>query len=128
MAQKLEMWHVSYFIFPAFILLQLYVAPYTKVEESFNMQATHDILTYGVPTNNYYLRLKAHYDHMTFAGAVPRSFVGSLVLAALARPFVWYWALNGEQQQFLGELSEILRMRRISVPVLMLYALVLMVS
>ncbi|KAK5055944.1 hypothetical protein LTR84_012494 [Exophiala bonariae] len=106
MAQKLEMWHLSYFIFPAFILLHLYVAPYTKVEESFNMQATHDILTYGVPTNNYYLRLKAHYDHMTFAGAVPRSFVGSLVLAALARPFVWCWALNGEQQQFLGELLE----------------------
>lgn len=103
MSQKLEMWHLSYLIFPAFVLLHLYVAPYTKVEESFNMQATHDILAYGVPTDNFYLRLKAHYDHMTFAGAVPRTFVGSLVLAAVARPFVWYGALNGEQQQFLGE-------------------------
>ena len=106
MAPKFEMWHLSYLIFPAFILLHLYVAPYTKVEESFNMQATHDILTYGVPTDNYYLRLKAHYDHMTFPGAVPRTFVGSLLLAALARPFVWLGALGGEQQQFLGELSE----------------------
>jgi alpha-1,6-mannosyltransferase len=105
MARKLEMWHLCYIIFPAFVSLHHYIAPYTKVEESFNMQATHDILTYGVPMDNVYLRLKAHYDHMTFAGAVPRTFVGSLVLAALARPFVWVSALNGEEQQFLGKWS-----------------------
>lgn len=111
MSHKLEMWHLSYLIFPAFVFLHLYVAPYTKVEESFNMQATHDILTYGVPTNNFHLRLKAQYDHMIFAGAVPRTFVGSLVLAAVARPFVWSGALNGEQQQFLGECPQALEGR-----------------
>jgi hypothetical protein len=40
---------------------------------------------------------------MTFAGAVPRTFIGSLVLAAFAKPFVWYGHLDGEQQQMLGK-------------------------
>lgn len=100
---RLELWHLAYLIFPALVILHLYVAPYTKVEESFNIQASHDMLKYGVPTRNTYLRLKAQYDHMTFAGAVPRTFLGALILTAFARPVVLYGALNGEQQQFLGK-------------------------
>ncbi|RVX66359.1 hypothetical protein B0A52_09967 [Exophiala mesophila] len=98
---KLEGWHLCYVIFPLSILIHLYISPYTKVEESFNIQATHDILTFGVPTKNVHLRLKAQYDHMTFPGAVPRTFVGALILASIARPFVWLANLNDQEQQFL---------------------------
>lgn len=87
----------------ALIFLHLYVSPYTKVEESFNIQATHDILKYGVPMTDALDRLKAQYDHMTFPGAVPRTFVGPLVLAAAAKLFVWCGDLHGEQQQLAGE-------------------------
>ncbi|KAH9943363.1 Alg9-like mannosyltransferase family-domain-containing protein [Epithele typhae] len=52
------------------------LAPYTKVEESFNLHATHDVLMYGVgPTN------LPKYDHFTFSGPLPRTFIGAVVLA-----------------------------------------------
>ncbi|KAG4437448.1 hypothetical protein IFR05_007053 [Cadophora sp. M221] len=69
-------------VIPAIILLHLLVAPYTKVEESFNIQAAHDIITYGVPLRN--TTLLQSYDHSTFPGAVPRTFVGALALAGYA--------------------------------------------
>jgi alpha-1,6-mannosyltransferase len=69
--------------------VHLLLAPYTKVEESFALQAAHDVLVYGVPMpgSGAAARLAA-YDHSTFPGAVPRTFVGPLVLAQAARPFV----------------------------------------
>jgi alpha-1,6-mannosyltransferase len=100
----------QYFLIPLLVytslmFLHLYVSPYTKVEESFNIQATHDILKYGVPLwhKNPITHLKAYYDHMTFPGAVPRTFLGSLILAAIAKPFVWLGGFQGEGQQFLCE-------------------------
>lgn len=69
-------------------LLHLLVAPYTKVEESFSLQATHDILRHGLPTRNVTAVLTANYDHLQFSGAVPRSFIGPLVLSQVAAPFV----------------------------------------
>ncbi|MCJ1393508.1 dolichyl-P-Man:Man(7)GlcNAc(2)-PP-dolichol alpha-1,6-mannosyltransferase [Xylographa bjoerkii] len=84
---------------PLLIVLYLYVAPYTKVEESFNIQATHDIITYGVPFRNANEYLITHYDHLSFPGSVPRTFVGSLALAGTSWPFAWL--VEGVDRQIL---------------------------
>ncbi|TGJ80387.1 hypothetical protein E0Z10_g8375 [Xylaria hypoxylon] len=73
---------------PALVIIHLAVAPYTKVEESFNIQATHDILAYGTPTRNVYEQLSSHYDHFDFPGAVPRTFLGPILLAGISQPLV----------------------------------------
>ncbi|KAH9481156.1 putative Dol-P-Man:Man(7)GlcNAc(2)-PP-Dol alpha-1,6-mannosyltransferase [Psilocybe cubensis] len=59
------------------------LAPFFKVEESFNLHATHDVLMYGVGRENLY-----NYDHFTFPGAVPRTFVGSVLLAWVSTPTI----------------------------------------
>ncbi|KAG6041558.1 hypothetical protein E4U41_003574 [Claviceps citrina] len=80
-------------------LLHILLSPYTKVEESFNLQATHDLLVYGTPTptwtsnwtsshDDMHARLLRTYDHFSFPGAVPRTFVGAVVLAGVARPLI----------------------------------------
>ncbi|KAL2860860.1 dolichyl-P-Man:Man(7)GlcNAc(2)-PP-dolichol alpha-1,6-mannosyltransferase [Aspergillus lucknowensis] len=74
---------------PALVLVHLSLAPYTKVEESFHIQAIHDIETYGIPTRNVSDVLRAEYDHFTFPGAVPRTFAGAVVLSTLSTPFRW---------------------------------------
>ncbi|KAH5203120.1 mannosyltransferase [Parastagonospora nodorum] len=76
-------------LIPTFILIHLFVSPYTKVEESFNIQAIHDILVHGIPTENADQFLTANYDHVSFPGSVPRTFAGALVLSGLSRPFLW---------------------------------------
>ncbi|KAI1802456.1 glycosyltransferase family 22 protein [Daldinia bambusicola] len=73
---------------PALIIIHLLVAPYTKVEESFNIQATHDILVYGTPTKDVYQRLSSQYDHFDFPGAVPRTFIGPVMLAGISQPII----------------------------------------
>ncbi|TRX97974.1 hypothetical protein FHL15_001184 [Xylaria flabelliformis] len=72
----------------ALVLMHLVIAPYTKVEESFNIQATHDILAYGTPTRNVYERLSSRYDHFDFPGAVPRTFLGPVFLAGTSQPLI----------------------------------------
>lgn len=91
-----------YLLIPTFILIHLFVSPYTKVEESFNIQAIHDILVHGIPTGNFVQFFTANYDHVSFPGSVPRTFAGALILSGLSRPWV---ALVGEgvSVQMLGE-------------------------
>lgn len=68
----------------ASILLQLWWSPYTKVEESFNMQAGHDLLTHKWWTREGLLR----FDHFSFPGVVPRTFIGALAASAIATPWL----------------------------------------
>lgn len=82
----------------ALIVLHVLVAPYTKVEESFHVQAIHDILAFGLPGSQDLEY--ADYDHFAFPGAVPRTAVGDVVLAKLSQAFI---ALNSNiNQQILG--------------------------
>ncbi|KAJ7033384.1 hypothetical protein C8F04DRAFT_935166, partial [Mycena alexandri] len=60
------------------------LAPYTKVEESFNLHAVHDVLMYGVAPSSL-----PHYDHFVFSGAVPRTFIGSVLLAWICQPVIY---------------------------------------
>ncbi|KAJ5086757.1 hypothetical protein NUU61_008064 [Penicillium alfredii] len=82
-------------LFPALILLHLLAAPYTKVEESFHIQAVRDILAHGLPRS---LELqRASYDHFAFPGAVPRTAIGAAVLAKLSQPVAWLnEGINGQ--------------------------------
>lgn len=86
------------------VLLHLRLSPFTKVEESFNLQATHDILAYGVPFNSSAGEfLTAHYDHVEFPGSVPRTFVGAAGLAVLGTAVQIVGPVkSGSEMQFLG--------------------------
>ncbi|AGO10033.1 AaceriAAR043Cp [[Ashbya] aceris (nom. inval.)] len=70
------------------ILTHLAHSPYTKVEESFTIQAIHDILKYGISG-------VSQYDHKMFPGAVPRTFVGALTIASILKPLSWLLGLQG---------------------------------
>ncbi|KAL2005623.1 hypothetical protein VTN00DRAFT_10116 [Thermoascus crustaceus] len=74
------------FLIPlALIAIHVWVSPYTKVEESFHIQAIHDIATYGIPLKDIQDKFRAQYDHFSFPGAVPRTFIGALVIAGFLR-------------------------------------------
>lgn len=72
----------------ATVFLHIWAAPYSKVEESFNIQAIHDIVNYGVQPDQL-----EKYDHKAFPGAVPRTFVGSLLIGGAVKAIDYGYTL-----------------------------------
>lgn len=87
------------------IFLHLQYAPFTKVEESFNLQATHDVLESGVVTTGDVSHfLKTNYDHVEFPGSVPRTFIGAIALMLATSTVKVVGAVaTGLEGQVLGE-------------------------
>mmetsp|Transcript_24278 Transcript_24278/g.57494 ORF Transcript_24278/g.57494 Transcript_24278/m.57494 type:complete len:679 (+) Transcript_24278:97-2133(+) len=76
--------------------VDLWVCPYSKVEESFQIQATHDVYYYGINSNinnigstgSDGIEETPPYDHLQYPGVVPRTFVGPTILATLTKAVV----------------------------------------
>ncbi|OWZ09076.1 Dolichyl-P-Man:Man(7)GlcNAc(2)-PP-dolichyl-alpha-1,6-mannosyltransferase [Phytophthora megakarya] len=74
--------------------IYVFLCPFAKVEESFNLQATHDLLVFGAQN-------VTQFDHLEFPGVVPRTFLGSLAVVTASRPLIWVLQALGAQKLWL---------------------------
>ncbi|KAI9341958.1 Alg9-like mannosyltransferase family-domain-containing protein [Obelidium mucronatum] len=74
-----------------FMIHAVLLAPYTKVEESFNVQAVHDLMLLPVSQLN-------EYDHMSFPGVVPRTFIGPLFIKLISQPAIAVLTGDGKSE------------------------------
>jgi alpha-1,6-mannosyltransferase len=97
--------------------LHLYFCPYTKVEESFNLQAMHDILyhrfnlsevceqIFDLKQRKFLINVYFQYDHLEFPGVVPRTFIGPLFVSFISTPVLVIFSLldlNKLWMQYVG--------------------------
>uniref|UniRef100_A0A672YKU0 Mannosyltransferase n=1 Tax=Sphaeramia orbicularis TaxID=375764 RepID=A0A672YKU0_9TELE len=76
------------FLLIAVSLLHLFICPFTKVEESFNLQATHDILYHRLDFDKVRTFVLLFSMTIMTPCVVPRTFLGPLFLSALCSPVV----------------------------------------
>ena len=68
-------------LFLVALMTSILLCPYTKVEESFGIQASHDVAYLG-----YSQQAFGDYDHVVFPGSVRRSFIPPAALAVASKP------------------------------------------
>lgn len=78
--------------------LQLFLSPFTKVEESFNLHAIHDFI------HQPSLSAVAHSgDHVQFPGPLPRTFIGALLIGSIAKALLPIFRFIGLIQSKFAE-------------------------
>ncbi|TPX74449.1 hypothetical protein CcCBS67573_g04290 [Chytriomyces confervae] len=85
-----------------FMVHGINTAPYTKVEESFNTQAIHDLMMFKATEFD-------SYDHLAFPGVVPRTFIGPLIMKLVTQPMVSIMTADGKKDLDLDWLLYIAR-------------------